>query len=196
MATGEGQDPNTNNPAGPGEGATPPSEPAAEPTQADGLDLDAALKVIDDLRKENAKKRKDNKALKEKADKLDQIEAANMSAQEKLEKELADLRAANAQALDRANRAELVAMGMDPKTAAIIDLNTIDFSDQDALKESLSHLFEPPKRKAESTPPHGKQTPAAWDMDRIKTASRSELLENMEAVRAAIGGGSGTKERL
>lgn len=189
MADGEGQDPITaNNDAG-------QVEPATKPEQDSGLTVTDYEKMVAELRQENARRRTENKEFKAKADKFDELERQNMSEVEKLNAELADLRAETAKAHEDAKRAKLEALGVPPETVSLINIDSLDFSNPNQLKESLSHLIKPPTRKAETPPADGKRQETAWTADKLATASREEILENIDQINASISNGK-NKNRL
>lgn len=178
-----------------------PTTPAAEPAAATNEGQDSSWskedyeKQIAQLRNENAKRRTTNKELLAKAERLDQIEAEQLTEQEKLQKQLADAESRIQAAEAKARKAELKAMGVPDDVLPVLNLDSLPFDDPEALQKTLASVITPQTKRAETPAPPATQQGTAWTMERIKNASAAEIMENMDAVKQTIGTSS-TKKRL
>lgn len=178
-----------------------PTTPATEPTaasdegQAPTWSKTDYEKEIARLRSENANRRNANKELKAKAERLDQMEADQLSEQEKLQKRLDEAEGRVKAAEMQARKAELKAMGVPESVLPVLNLDSLNFDDPEALKTTLASVITPPTKRAETPLPAGHSTEKAWDMERIKKSSAAEIMADMDAVRTSIGTGS-TNKRL
>lgn len=148
--------------------------PPATPTESAEPDRDYAAEIAK-LRKESAKRRTDNKALKseldamkEKAEKYDALQTETQTEAEKLKAQVAQLENEKRQAKLEAEQARQEATfirvaskaQMDPELAALIDIAKIDLSNEDSAVKLLKKWSKAsvtgggpsnPERVAEST---------------------------------------------
>lgn len=165
-------------------------EPKSKPQAGEESGND---KEIAKLRKEAAKYRTERNELKKQLGEIAPIveefkakKEADMSEAERLKAQLSELTQAKEAAENEAKRAKLQAMGIPESAVQLIDVNTLNWDDGEALKAQVSPLITPTGPQASTPGPGGNNSNPPVTMETLKGMSRDDITNNMDAVRALL----------